>query len=126
MVVTMARPSLRKLYTVSKGARKDTDSSPLLSYLLEQNAGIANGSVSGTPINLKFLGVGDGLTVSASRLRIKYHLVARPRTGSVPLSRRRIMHHVPVVFLDVVGYDLRLEALRENASNTHANFAGAN
>ena len=66
----MARPSLRKLYTVSKDARKDTDSYPLLSYLLEQNAGIANGSVSGTPINLKFLGVGDGLTVSASRLRI--------------------------------------------------------
>ncbi|TBU50585.1 alpha/beta-hydrolase [Dichomitus squalens] len=31
-------------------------------YLLEQNAGIANGTVSGTPINLKYLGVGDGLT----------------------------------------------------------------
>ncbi|KAM5540595.1 hypothetical protein V8D89_005626 [Ganoderma adspersum] len=31
-------------------------------YLLEQNAGIANGTVTGTPINLKFLGVGDGLT----------------------------------------------------------------
>ena len=63
MVVTMARPSLRKLYTVSKGARKDTDSYTLLSYLLAQNAGIANGTVTGTPINLKFLGVGDGLTV---------------------------------------------------------------
>ena len=70
MVAITAQPSLRKLYTVSKGASKGTNSYPLLSYLLEQNAGIANGSVSGTPINLKFLGVGDGLTVSASRLRI--------------------------------------------------------
>ncbi|KAI0758948.1 alpha/beta-hydrolase [Fomes fomentarius] len=32
------------------------------SYFLDQNAAIANGSVSGVPINLKFLGVGDGLT----------------------------------------------------------------
>ncbi|KAI0643599.1 serine carboxypeptidase [Trametes meyenii] len=31
-------------------------------FFLEQNAGIANGSVTGLPINLKFLGVGDGLT----------------------------------------------------------------
>ena len=76
----MARPSLRKLYTVCKGARKDTNSYPLLSYLLEQNAGIANGSVSGTPINLKFLGVGDGLTVSASRLRINQN---RPEIKSI-------------------------------------------
>ena len=32
-------------------------------YFLEQNAGIANKSISGTPINLQYLGVGDGLTV---------------------------------------------------------------
>ena len=76
----MARPSLRKLYTVSEGAGKDADSSPLPSYLLEQNAGIANGSVSGTPINLKFLGVGDGLTVSASHLRINQN---SPETKSI-------------------------------------------
>ncbi|OCH87134.1 serine carboxypeptidase [Obba rivulosa] len=31
-------------------------------YFLQQNAAIANGSISGLPINLKFLGVGDGLT----------------------------------------------------------------
>ncbi|OBZ77753.1 Carboxypeptidase S1 [Grifola frondosa] len=31
-------------------------------YFLQQNAGIANGTISGIPINLKFLGVGDGLT----------------------------------------------------------------
>ncbi|KAI0829246.1 serine carboxypeptidase [Trametes gibbosa] len=31
-------------------------------YFLDQNAAIANGSVSGLPINLKVLGVGDGLT----------------------------------------------------------------
>ncbi|KAI0637608.1 serine carboxypeptidase [Trametes polyzona] len=31
-------------------------------HFLDQNAAIANGSVSGLPINLKFLGVGDGLT----------------------------------------------------------------
>ncbi len=35
-------------------------------HFLDQNAAIANGSVSGVPINLKFLGVGDGLTVSPS------------------------------------------------------------
>ena len=35
-------------------------------YFLEQNAKVANGSVSGLPINLKVLGVGDGLTVCAS------------------------------------------------------------
>ena len=34
-------------------------------HFLDQNAAIANGSISGIPINLKFLGVGDGLTVSA-------------------------------------------------------------
>ncbi|CDO70247.1 hypothetical protein BN946_scf184942.g47 [Trametes cinnabarina] len=32
------------------------------SYILDQNAGIANGTVNGTTINLKFLGIGDGLT----------------------------------------------------------------
>ncbi|KAI0263017.1 serine carboxypeptidase [Gloeopeniophorella convolvens] len=31
-------------------------------YFLQQNAGIANGTVQGLPINLKVLGVGDGLT----------------------------------------------------------------
>jgi len=31
-------------------------------YFLQQNAAIASGSVSGIPINLKVLGVGDGLT----------------------------------------------------------------
>ncbi|RDX39751.1 alpha/beta-hydrolase [Lentinus brumalis] len=31
-------------------------------YFLSQNAAIAKGTVSGVPINLKFLGVGDGLT----------------------------------------------------------------
>ncbi|CAL1708590.1 unnamed protein product [Somion occarium] len=31
-------------------------------YFLQQNAAIANGTISGIPINLKVLGVGDGLT----------------------------------------------------------------
>ncbi|KAI0643605.1 Alpha/Beta hydrolase protein [Trametes meyenii] len=31
-------------------------------YILEQNSRIANGSVSGPPANMKFLGVGNGLT----------------------------------------------------------------
>ncbi|KAI0053186.1 serine carboxypeptidase [Auriscalpium vulgare] len=31
-------------------------------YFLSQNTGIANGTVTGVPINLKVLGVGDGLT----------------------------------------------------------------
>ncbi|KAI0751671.1 alpha/beta-hydrolase [Daedaleopsis nitida] len=31
-------------------------------HFLDQNAAIANGSITGIPINLKFLGVGDGLT----------------------------------------------------------------
>lgn len=31
-------------------------------YFLEQNTGIQNGSVTGIPLNLKFLGIGDGLT----------------------------------------------------------------
>lgn len=33
------------------------------SYFLQQNAAIQVGSVKGLPINLKVLGVGDGLTV---------------------------------------------------------------
>ena len=33
------------------------------SYILTQNAAIAAGTVSGSHINLKVLGVGDGLTV---------------------------------------------------------------
>ena len=33
------------------------------SYILSQNAAIASGKLSGIPINLKVLGVGDGLTV---------------------------------------------------------------
>lgn len=32
-------------------------------YFLDQNAAIANGTKTGIPINLKYLGVGDGLTV---------------------------------------------------------------
>jgi hypothetical protein len=34
-------------------------------YFLSQNAAIAAGTVTGIPLNLKVLGVGDGLTVSA-------------------------------------------------------------
>jgi hypothetical protein len=30
---------------------------------LEKNAGIKNGSVKGVPMNLKYMGIGDGLTV---------------------------------------------------------------
>ena len=70
MVAITAQPSPRKLYTVREGAGTDVDCSPPPSYLLEQNAGIANGSVNGTTINLKFLGVGDGLTVSAFPLHV--------------------------------------------------------
>ncbi len=33
-------------------------------YILDQNARIANGTVKGTTINLHFLGIGNGLTVS--------------------------------------------------------------
>ena len=39
---------------------------PTIRHILEQNAGIANGTVKGTTINLKFLGIGNGLTVSHS------------------------------------------------------------
>ena len=35
----------------------------MLSYFLQQNAAIDAGTVSGIKINLKVLGVGDGLTV---------------------------------------------------------------
>ncbi|KAH9853076.1 alpha/beta-hydrolase [Lenzites betulinus] len=34
----------------------------IAAYILDQNAGIANGTVNGTAINLKTLGIGDGLT----------------------------------------------------------------
>ena len=49
---------------------------PNASYFLEQNEGIANGTVSGLPINLKFLGVGDGLTVSDIVVYIRKDIVA--------------------------------------------------
>lgn len=49
----------------SDRTRCPDDIDPLCcSYFLQQNAAIANGTVSGLPINLKYLGVGDGLTVS--------------------------------------------------------------
>ena len=35
-------------------------------HFLSQNEAIAKGTISGVPINLKFLGVGDGLTVGSS------------------------------------------------------------
>lgn len=38
------------------------------SYFLSQNAGIAAGTVSGITLNLKVLGIGDGLTVRHSLL----------------------------------------------------------
>ncbi|KAI0768574.1 alpha/beta-hydrolase [Trametes elegans] len=34
----------------------------IAAYILDQNEGIADGTVNGTTINLKFLGIGDGLT----------------------------------------------------------------
>ncbi|KAI0639117.1 alpha/beta-hydrolase [Trametes polyzona] len=34
----------------------------IAAYILDQNTGVANGTVNGTAINLKFLGIGDGLT----------------------------------------------------------------
>lgn len=51
---------------VSSAAQCPTLPSPndyFRSYFLDQNAAIAKGTVSGLPINLKVLGVGDGLTV---------------------------------------------------------------
>ncbi len=44
-------------------------------YFLQQNAGIANGTVSGVPINLKVLGVGDGLTVSKVIREVEHDLI---------------------------------------------------
>ena len=58
---TTAPPSLRKSCT-NAPARASADH--WLRYFLSQNEAIAEGTVSGVPINLKFLGVGDGLTVS--------------------------------------------------------------
>ena len=42
------------------------NAAPTTRYILEQNDGIANGAVTGTTINLKVLGIGNGLTVSLS------------------------------------------------------------
>lgn len=38
---------------------------------MDQIAGIANGTVSGTPLNFKTLGIGNGLTVCSSHLTFK-------------------------------------------------------
>ena len=38
-------------------------------YILDQNAAIANGTSNATTINLKFLGIGDGITVSLHSFR---------------------------------------------------------
>lgn len=88
------------------------------SYLLEQNAGIANGTVSGTPINLKFLGVGDGLTVRSfpDMLAMFPHLeyvgspLAVPRLhlvrGFEPVPRPRLLvyHQCSQHILDPVRW----------------------
>ncbi|KAH9887597.1 serine carboxypeptidase [Cubamyces lactineus] len=47
------------LWTESYGGHYGPD---FAAYFLQQNAAIASGSISGIPINLKVLGVGDGLT----------------------------------------------------------------
>ncbi|KAI0662827.1 serine carboxypeptidase [Cubamyces menziesii] len=47
------------LWTESYGGHYGPD---FAAYFLKQNAAIASGSISGIPINLKVLGVGDGLT----------------------------------------------------------------
>jgi hypothetical protein len=52
-----------------------------LRHFLDQNTGIANGTVKGTKINLQYLGVGDGLTVrSAAGASARATLNAHPRT----------------------------------------------
>ena len=43
-------------------------------YILDQNARIANGTVNGTAINLHFLGIGNGLTVS-KRLHVLMRII---------------------------------------------------
>ena len=45
------------------------------SFFLQQNAAIAAGKLSGLPINLKVLGVGDGLTVSLHLLMHLWNLI---------------------------------------------------
>lgn len=47
-------------------------------YILQQNAAIAAGTLSGLPINLKVLGLGDGLTVSFA------HLTKAPLPDDLP------------------------------------------
>jgi len=49
-------------------------------YFLEQNAGISNGSINGVPLNLKFLGIGDGLTVRLPGSGILY-VISETYTG---------------------------------------------
>lgn len=40
----------------------------MYSHILAQNKAIDSGSVSGVKLNLKFLGIGDGLTVTKPKL----------------------------------------------------------
>lgn len=67
MVVTMARRLLRKSFSITESIYH-VDAHIMNRYFLEQNAGIANGTVEGITIPLKFLGVGDGITVSSLEL----------------------------------------------------------
>ena len=70
MAVTMALQLQRQFrYCIlQSSARRLTP--PFYRHILDQNAGIANGTVNGTVINLKYLGIGNGLTVSHSITRL--------------------------------------------------------
>lgn len=59
-----------------------TNADPRARYFLEQNAAIASGTITGVPINLKVLGVGDGLTVSTTThvLNLAEYLPYRTRS----------------------------------------------
>jgi len=45
------------------------------SYFIDQNAAIAAGTISGIPINLKVLGIGNGLTVCSIMIGLMTNIV---------------------------------------------------
>ncbi|ETW75785.1 serine carboxypeptidase S10 [Heterobasidion irregulare TC 32-1] len=85
-------------------------------YFLEQNAKVANGSVSGLPINLKVLGVGDGLTDPLSQY--PGYITYAANNPYHPLVSSSVIKQANTSFYQTNGCRARIQNCYNNGTNS--------
>ncbi|EIM82394.1 serine carboxypeptidase [Stereum hirsutum FP-91666 SS1] len=86
------------------------------SYFMDQIAGIANGTVSGTPLNFKTLGIGNGLTDAMAQY--PQYLTYSQNNPYHPLVSSTVYNRANTSMYSSNGCQHQIEACNNNGSNS--------